>query len=163
MSRISSFHSYTTQWRSVMNPCHFPSTLRLNYYKTITCKCSYAAVFGGIKTIGLYLDQLTAHKLIELMCFSVIRSLRQPVIIEILSSGCDVVNWKWSAVVVVVGMMSICWSSTTARVWIKALLSVSRRAPLRSSSQWRLKRRGSLRECSMIWSRKTGLIACPFP
>ncbi len=120
--------------------------------------------FCGIKTIGLFLDQLTAHKPIELLYFSVIRSLRQQMIIEVLSNGCDVVNWKWSAVVVVVvGMMSICWSSTTARVWIKALLSASRRAPLRSSSQWRLKRRESLRACSTIWSRKTGLIAYPFP
>ncbi len=65
--------------------------------------------FCGIKTIGLFLDQLTAHKPIELLYFSVIRSLRQQMIIEVLSNGCDVVNWKWSAVVVVVvGMMSIC-------------------------------------------------------
>lgn len=107
----------------------------------------------------MLLDQLTSHKPIELAYFSIISSLRQQMLIENLSNGCDVVNWKWSAVVVViVGMMSICWSSITARVWIKALHSASRRAPLRSSSQWSLKRRESLREFSTIWSRRTGLI-----
>lgn len=53
-------------------------------------------------------------------------------------------------------MTSTCWSSTTASLWTKALLSASPAAPPRSSSPWRQRRRESWRGSLMTWSRRTG-------
>ena len=53
-------------------------------------------------------------------------------------------------------MTSTCWSSTTASLWTKALLSASPAVPPRSSSPWKQRRKESSRGSSMTWSRRTG-------